>query len=57
MQLVFESNSVILDECHYYPFFLMNVISIGLLVKLDFKFIIKDDIYDIIMNDTVIMHG
>ena len=46
-----------LDEYHYYPSFLMNVISIGLLAKLNFKFLIKDNFYDIIMNDTTIMHG
>ena len=46
-----------LDDCHYYLSFLMNVISVGLLVKLGFKFIIKDNFYDIIMNDTVIMCG
>ena len=34
---------------------MMNIISIGLLVKLDFKFLIKDDFYDIIINDTTIM--
>ena len=39
------------------PLFFINVISIGLLAKLDYKFIIKDDFCDIIMNDTIIMHG
>ena len=57
MQLVFESNSVILDECHYYLIFLMNIISIGLLAKLHFKFLIKNNFCDIIVNDTIIMHG
>ena len=56
MQLIFESNSVMLDECHYCPSFLMNVISVGFLVKFDFKFLIKDDFYDVIMKDTIIMH-
>ena len=36
---------------------MMNIISVGLLAKLGYKFIIKDDFYDIIMNDTIIMHG
>ena len=57
LQLVFESSSVMLDECYYYPSFLMNDISVGLLAKLDFKFIIKDDFCDIIMNDTIIIRG
>ena len=46
-----------LDDCHYYPSFMMNVISVSLLDKLCYKFIIKDDFCDIIMNDTTIMHG
>ena len=33
----------------------MNVISVGLLAKLGFKFTIKDDFCDIIMNDIIIM--
>ena len=57
LQLIFESSSVMLDDCHYYPFFMMNVISVGLLAKLGYKFIIKDDFCDIIMNDTIIMCG
>ena len=35
----------------------MNVISVGLLTKLDYKFITKDDFCDIIVNDTIIMLG
>ena len=35
----------------------MNVVSVGLLAKLDFKFLIKDDFCDIIVNDTTIMRG
>ena len=46
-----------LDDCHYCLSFLMNVISIDLLAKLGFKFIIKNDFYDIIINDTAIMRG
>ena len=57
MQLVFESNSVMLDECHYRPSFLINVISVGLLAKFDFKFLIKNYFCDIIVNDTIITLG
>ena len=57
MQLVFESSSIMLDECHYCPSFLMNVISIGLLAKLDFKFLLKDNFCDFIMNDAKIIWG
>ena len=56
MQLIFESNSIILDEYHYCLFFLMNVIYIDLFIKFDFKFLIKDDFCDIIVNDTTIIH-
>ena len=35
----------------------MNVISVGLLAKLSFKFLIKDNFNDIIMNDTIIICG
>ena len=41
MQLVFESSSVILDECHDYPSLMMNIVSVGLLAKLGFKFFNK----------------
>ena len=57
LQLVFKSSSIILDDYHYCPSFLMNVISIDLLAKLGFKFIIKNNFYDIIINDTAIMRG
>ena len=56
LQLAFESSSIMLDDCYFYLSFLMNVISVGLLTKLGYKFIIKDDFCDIIMNDTIIMH-
>ena len=46
-----------LNDCHYCLSFLMNVISVGLLTKLDYKFITKDDFCDIIVNDTIIMLG
>ena len=46
-----------LDDCHYYPSFLMNIISVDLLTKLGFKFTIKNDFCDIIMNDIAIIRG
>ena len=55
LRLIFKSSSIMLDDCHYCPSFMMNIISVGLLTKLDFKFIIKDDFCDIIMNDATIM--
>ena len=57
LQLVFESSSVMLDDCHYCPSYMMNVISVDFLTNLNYKFIIKDDFCDIIMNDTTILYG
>ena len=57
IQLVFESKVVMLDDCHYCPSFLMNVISVGVLAKVGFNFLRKDNFYDIIMNGTIIIHG
>ena len=45
-----------LDDCLYCFSFMMNVISVDFLAKLDYEFIIKDNFCDIIMNDTTIMH-
>ena len=56
LQLIFESSSIILNDCHYYPSFLMNLISVDFLAKLGYKFIIKDNFCDIIMNDITVMH-
>ena len=53
----FRVSSIMLDKCHYYLSFMMNIISIGFLAKLDFKFLIKNNFCDIIINDTKIMHG
>ena len=40
IKLVFNSHIIILNDCHYYPIFLLNVIFIGLLVK-NYKILIK----------------
>ena len=57
VKLVFKSNSVILNDCHYYPSFLMNIISVGLLTKDGYSLSIKNDYCDIIMNDATIIRG
>ena len=46
-----------LDEYHYCPSFMMNVISVGLSAKLDFKFLLNNDFYDIIVNHIKIIRG
>ena len=42
IQLVLNSNIIILDDCHNYPPFFMNVIFIGLLAKDSYNFLIKN---------------
>ena len=41
IQLILNSNIIILDDCQYCPSLLMNVIFIGLLVKDGYNFSIK----------------
>ena len=57
IKLVFNSCSVILNECHYCPGFMLNVISVGQLAINGYELLIKDDIYKIIMNDVCVMIG
>ena len=54
---VFESNGVILSDCHYCPSFLMNIISVSLLTKDGYNLSIKNYYCDIIMNDVTIIRG
>ena len=57
MNLVINSNKVILNECHYCPTFLLNVISVGLLAMNDFEISIKEKFCNIILNDVTILIG
>ena len=57
VELVFKSNSIILSDCQYYPSFLINIISVGLLAKDSYSLSIKNDYCDIIMNGITIMGG
>ena len=41
LKLVFESHTVVLNDCHFYPSFFLNVISVGLLTKNDYEILIK----------------
>ena len=50
IKLNFESCDVILNECHYYPFFILNIISVGQLANKNYEFSIQKDIFNIIMN-------
>ena len=41
IKLIFKSNIIILSECHFCPFFLLNIISIGLLAMYGYEILIK----------------
>ena len=41
IKLVFKSNIIILSEYHFYPFFLLNIISIDLLAMYSYEILIK----------------
>ena len=51
IKLVFNSDIVVLSDCHFCASFLFNVISIGLLAKNSYEISIKKDSCDIILND------
>ena len=57
IKLVFESQYIILNECHYCPSFLLNIIFVGLLVNSNYKISIKKNFYDIILNGIIILRG
>ena len=57
VKLVFKSNSIILSDYHCCPSFLMNIISVGFLAKDSYSLSIKNDYYDIIVNDVTIIWG
>ena len=41
IKFVFESRYIVIDEYHYCPSFFLNVISVGLLAKSNYKISIK----------------
>ena len=57
VQLILNTNIISLNECHYCPSFLMNIIFVSLLAKDGYHLSIKKDYYDIIMNDITIIQG
>ena len=57
LKLVFESCTIILNECHYCPSFILNVISVGQLAMYGYELSIKNDICKIIWNGSVVMNG
>ena len=57
LKLVFESHTVVLNDCHFCPSFFLNVISVGLLAKNDYEISIKKQICNIIENGVTIFYG
>ena len=41
LKLIFESHTVVLSDYHFYPSFLLNIISIGLLAMNNYEILIK----------------
>ena len=56
VKLVFKSNVIILSECHFCPFFLLNIIFIGLLTMYDYEILIKKNNFNIIMHGVNVMN-
>ena len=57
LKLVFEFHIVVLNDCYFCPSFFLNIISVGLLAKNDYKISIKKQICNIIINDVTIFYG
>ena len=57
IEFVFESRVVMLDDCHYCPSFMLNVIFVGLLTKSDYEISIKKNYCNVILNDIIIFYG
>ena len=57
VELCFESCKILLNDCHFCPLFLLNVIFVGQLGIEGYDFSIKKDILNIIVNDMSVMCG
>ena len=55
IEFIFESRVIVLNDYHYCPTFMMNVISVGLLTKSGYTLLIKENYCDIILNDVTII--
>ena len=57
IKLTFESHFIVLNDYNYCPNFLLNIISIGLLAKSNYKISIKKIFCNIILNGITIIRG
>ena len=55
LSLVFESYTVELVDCHYCPSFIMSIISVGQLASGGYELLIKEDVCQVIMNNSMII--
>ena len=55
LSLAFESCRVELVDYHYCPSFIMSIISIGLLASCGYELSIKGDVYQVIINNSMII--
>ena len=56
VKLILKSIIIIFNECHFYPSFLLIIISIDLLAMKGYEISIKKN-YNIILNDVTVMNG
>ena len=56
IKLVFNSRIIVFNDCHFYPSFLLNVISISLLFKENYEILIKQKFCGIILNGVTVMY-
>ena len=52
-----ESCNIVLNECHFCPSFVLNVISVGQLARENYEFSIKNDVCYIIVNGVKVLIG
>ena len=46
-----------LDDCHYCPLFMLNVISVGLLAKSGYEISIKENYCNVILHGVIKFYG
>ena len=55
LKIVFNRNVIVLNDCHFYPKFLLNVIFVDLLARYNYEFSIKNVTLNVILNDITII--
>ena len=55
LSLIFDLSTVELVDCHYCPSFIMSIIFVGLLASSGYELLIKGDVCQVIMNNSMII--